>query len=154
MGKPAATDRPSLRSLNHSFTLDLAVWCPTQEKAIEAHEILSQWLAGRGLRLSDEKTHMRHLRDGCNFLAFTIRHYPAPQSAHSGYKLLIKPSPEAIKDVKRTLKGLWRKHVGSPTVALINEMNPGIRGWSNYFRVGVSQESSRRRGRRPEMMKN
>jgi RNA-directed DNA polymerase len=30
--------------------------------------------------------------------------------------------------------------VGSPTSALINEMNPVIRGWSNYFRIGVSKE--------------
>ena len=47
-----------------------AVLCPTQEKAIEAREMLSQWLEVRGLRLSDEKTHIRHLRDGFNFLAF------------------------------------------------------------------------------------
>ena len=30
--------------------------------------------------------------------------------------------------------------MGSPTVALINEMNPLIRGWSNYFRIGVAKE--------------
>ena len=90
--------------------------------------------------MSDEKTHIRHLRDGFNFLAFHIRHYPAPHSSRSGSKLLIKPSPEAIKDVKRKLKSIWRTHVGSPTVALINEMNPVIRGWSNYFRSGVAKE--------------
>jgi RNA-directed DNA polymerase len=119
---------------------DLAVLCPTQEKAIEAQERLSQWLSLRGLRLSDGKTHIRHLRDGFNFLGFNLRHYPAPNSSRSGYKLLIKPSPEAITDVKRKLKGIWRTHVGSPTVALINALNPVIRGWSNYFRPGVSKE--------------
>jgi RNA-directed DNA polymerase len=119
---------------------DLAVLCPTQDKAIQARDILSHWLGSRGLRLSDEKTHIRHLRDGFDFLAFNIRHYPAPNSSRSGYKLLIKPSPTAIKEVKRKLKGIWRKHVGTPTVALINEMNPVIRGWSNYFCVGVSKE--------------
>jgi RNA-directed DNA polymerase len=119
---------------------DLAVLCPTQEKATQAQEILSQWLGSRGLRLSDEKTHIRHLRDGFDFLAFNIRHYLTPNSSRSGYKLLIKPSPTAIKEVKRKLKGIWCKHMGTPTVALINEMNPVIRGWSNYFRVGVSKE--------------
>ena len=73
--------------------------CPTREKAIEAQEILSAWLRMRGLRLADEKTHIRHLRDGFNFLAFNIRHYPTPNSSRSGYKLLIKPSPEAIQEV-------------------------------------------------------
>ena len=119
---------------------DLAVLCPTQEKAIEAQAILSQWLGVRGLRLADEKTHMHHLRDGFNFLAFNIRHYPTPKSSRSGYKLLMKPSPEAIQEVKRKLKGIWRKHVGSPTIALSNALNPVIRGWSNDFRVGVSKE--------------
>jgi RNA-directed DNA polymerase len=30
--------------------------------------------------------------------------------------------------------------VGSPTVALINAMNPVISGWSNYFRTGVASK--------------
>ena len=119
---------------------DLTVFCPTQEKAVEAQELLRQWLATRGLRLSDEKTQIRHLRDGFNFLGFNIRHYPTPNSSRSGYKLLIKPSPDAITAVKCTLKALWRTHVGSPTVALINAMNPVIRGWSQYFRTAVAKE--------------
>jgi RNA-directed DNA polymerase len=119
---------------------DFAVFSPTQEAAVEAQRRLSAWLGTRGLRLSDEKTHIRHLRDGFNFLGFTIRHYPTPQSSRSGYKLLIKPSQASIQQIKGKLKGLWRTHVGSPTVALINAMNPVIRGWSSYFRTGVSKE--------------
>jgi len=42
--------------------------------------------------------------------------------------------------MKGKLKGLWRTHVGSPIMALINAMNPVIRGWSHYFRTGVSKE--------------
>ena len=116
------------------------VFSPTHEKAVEAQHLLSTWLGTRGLRLSGEKTHIRHLREGFNFLGFNVRHYPTPNSSRSGYKLLIKPSPDSIRQIKRKLKGLWRKHVGSPTVALINEMNPVIRGWSNYFRIGVAKE--------------
>jgi RNA-directed DNA polymerase len=53
---------------------------------------------------------------------------------------LIKPSHDSIAQIKRKFKGLWRKHGGPPAVALINETNPLIRGWSNYFRTGVSKE--------------
>jgi RNA-directed DNA polymerase len=120
---------------------DFAVFCPSKEKAIEAQEILSHWLGVRGLRLSDEKTHIRHLREGFNFLGFNIRHYPAPNSSRRGYKLLTKPSADSINNLKRKLKGLWRKHVGTSTVALINELNPVIRGWSHYFRIGVAKET-------------
>ena len=119
---------------------DFAVFCPTQEKAIEAQATLADWLGRRGLRLSEAKTHIRHLQEGFNFLGFTIRHYAAPNSSRSGYKLLIKPSQDSIQHIKRKLKGLWRKHVGSSTVGLINEMNPVIRGWSNYFRIGVAKQ--------------
>jgi Group II intron, maturase-specific domain len=118
-----------------------AVFCPTQEKAIEAQHLLATWLETRGLKLSDEKTHIRHLRKGFNFLGCNIRYYPMPHSSRSGDKLLIKPSADSVKQLKRKLKGLWRKHVGTPTVALINEMNPVIRGWSNYFRTGVAKET-------------
>lgn len=120
---------------------DFAVFCPTQEKAIEARSLLATWLEPRGLKLSDEKPHIRHLQEGFNFLGFNIRHSPAPNSSRGGYKQLIKPSTDSINQLKRKLKGLWRKHVGTPTVALINEMNPVIRGWSNYFRTGVAKET-------------
>src|SRR6266571_8992171 len=73
---------------------------------------------------------------------FTSAIIPPPTSARSGYKLLITPSTGSITQIKRKLKGLWRRHVGSPTVALINAMNPVIRGWSNYFRTGVASKVS------------
>jgi RNA-directed DNA polymerase len=117
---------------------DLAVLCPTKQAAIDAQHLLATWLGTRGLRLSEAKTHIRHLTEGFDFLGFNIRHYPAPQSSRSGYKLLIKPSQDSIQQIRRKLKALWRQHVGSPTVALINAMNPLIRGWSQYFRIGVA----------------
>ncbi|HEY5870165.1 MAG TPA: group II intron maturase-specific domain-containing protein [Candidatus Tectomicrobia bacterium] len=119
---------------------DVAIFCPTHAEAMEAKTLLAQWLASRGLRWSEAKTHIRHLTEGFDFLGFHIRHHPAPNSARSGYKLLITPSTGSITQMKRKLKGLWRRHVGSPTVALINEMNPVIRGWSNYFRIGVASK--------------
>lgn len=119
---------------------DLAVFSPSKEAAIAAHSLMNQGLGTRGLRLADEKTQMRHRSDGRNVLGFTIRHDPTPQSSRSGSKLLIKPSQDAIQQIKRTCKRRWRQPVGSPTVALINAMNPVIRGWSHYFRSGVAKE--------------
>src|SRR5207248_7703896 len=83
---------------------DLVIFSPTHEKAVEAQHLLSTWLGTRGLRLSGEKTHIRYLREGFNFLGFNIRHYPTPNSSRSGYKLLIKPSPDSIRQIKRKLK--------------------------------------------------
>jgi RNA-directed DNA polymerase len=121
-----------------SYADDLAVLCPTKQAAIDAHHLLATWLGARGLRWSDAKTHMRHLTEGFDYLGLNIRHYPAPQSSRSGYKLLIKPSQGSIQQLRRKLKALWRQQVGSPTVALIHAMNPLIRSWSQYFRIGVA----------------
>jgi hypothetical protein len=37
------------------------------------------------------------------------------------------------------LKGFWHRQ-WLAHVALINEMNPVIRGWSNSFRIGVASK--------------
>jgi RNA-directed DNA polymerase len=105
-GNPQNQRGPPLPSMRHSFTLDLAVFSPTKEEAVEAQHILSAWLGTRGLRLSDEKTHIRHLREGFNFLGFTIRHDPTPKSSRSGDKLLIKPSQASLQQIEWKLKGL------------------------------------------------
>jgi RNA-directed DNA polymerase len=110
---------------------DLASFCPTQEEAIKAKDLLAQWLRRRGLGLAEANTHSRHLTEGFNFLGFNSRHYPAPQSSRSGYKLRIKPSRDSIQQIRRKLKALWQQHVGSPTVSLINAVNPLVRGWAS-----------------------
>jgi RNA-directed DNA polymerase len=103
---------------------DLVVFSPTPAEAVEGQRRLSAWLGTRGWRWSDEKTHIRHLREGFNFLGFTIRHYPTPQRSRSRYTLLLKPSQTSLPQMKWKRKGLWHTPVGSPTVALINAMNP------------------------------
>ena len=90
--------------------------------------------------MAAEKPHSRPRRDGGNFLAFTRRHFPTPNSSRRGDKRRLNPSPDASRDVQRTLNGLGRKHVGSPTVALLNERQPVSKGWSTSFRMGVSKE--------------
>ena len=57
MGKPAATDRPCLRSLSHSFTLDFVVlWNGTKAEAHTTKQEIGEFLCTMGLTLSEEKT--------------------------------------------------------------------------------------------------
>ena len=69
-----------------------------------------------------------------------IRHYPAPQTSRTGWKLLIKPSKEAVQDVQRKLKDQWDKLQGTNVQAVLAKLNPIIRGWANYFRTAVAKE--------------
>lgn len=122
---------------------DLVVFCPTREAAEEAKDRLVDWLKPRGLQLSEDKTRLSHLTEGFDFLGFNIRHYATPNSSPSGHKLLIKPSRDSVNQLKRRLKGIWRQQVGTPTGWLIKELNPIIRGWSNYLRTGVAKQGNR-----------
>ena len=99
-----------------------------------------EWLKERGLTLSEEKTRIVHLTEGFDFLSFNIRQYPAPQTAKTGWKLLIKPSKEAVRAVQKKLKELWIKGRGSNLQSTLTKLNPVIRGWANYFRSKVAKE--------------
>lgn len=79
-----------------------------------------------------------HLTEGFDFLGFTIRHYPAPKTTKSGYKLLITPSKQSIQQIRKKLGDRWQAHIGANIEATISHLNPVIRGWANYFRPVVA----------------
>lgn len=119
---------------------DFVVFCESQEDAERSVEILKEWLQPRGLKLSEEKTRIVHLDDGFDFLGFTIRLYRAPQT-RTGRKLRITPSRKSEKAIREKLKEEWRQGQRTSLRALLRKLNPIIRGWANYFRVGVSSRS-------------
>ncbi len=82
---------------------DFVAFCETQEDAQQVREILTGWLKERGLTLSEEKTRIAHLTEGFDFLGFNIRHYKAPQTTRTGWKLLIKPSQKSIQKLRDAL---------------------------------------------------
>jgi RNA-directed DNA polymerase len=119
---------------------DFVCFCETREDTEQVQKILVEWLKERGLALSEEKTRIVHLTEGFDFLGFNIRHYPAPQTSRTGWKLLIKPSKESVQDVQRKLKDQWDKAQGTNIQAVLAKLNPIIRGWANYFRTAVAKE--------------
>jgi RNA-directed DNA polymerase len=95
-------------------------------------------LAERGLTLSEEKTRIVHLTEGFDFLGCNVKHYHAPQTSRSGFKLLIKPSKKAIKRKRMELRELWLGLKGHSVEAVLKTLNPIIRGWAAYYRPVVS----------------
>ncbi|WP_169054464.1 group II intron maturase-specific domain-containing protein [Nitratireductor sp. XY-223] len=116
---------------------DFVVICHTKDDALEAKRRVAAFLAERGLYLSEEKTGIRHITEGFDFLGFNIRSYRVPDRA-AGMKTLIKPSKDAIKAFRRKLRELFRAHVGVDQGQLIAAANPVIRGWCNYYRHSVA----------------
>src|SRR6266487_3471849 len=119
---------------------DFVCFCESRADAEQVQQILVEWLKVRGLTLSEEKTRIVHLTEGFDFLGFNVRHYPAPQTSRTGWKLLIKPSKEAVQDVQKKLKDQWNKAQGTSVQSVLAKLNPIIRGWANYFRTAVAKE--------------
>ena len=94
---------------------------------------IQSFLAQRGLSLSEEKTHITHINTGFDFLGFNIRKYKE--------KLLIKPAKASIKRVLVKVRELIKSQPTVSAVVLIQQLNPIIRGWANYFRHVVSKDT-------------
>jgi RNA-directed DNA polymerase len=119
---------------------DFVVACESKEDAERVkNEVLPVWLAERGLALSDEKTRIVHLMDGFDFLGFNIRHYKT-SLGKTGFKLLIKPSRASVIRKRKELREIWLDLRGHSLQAVLWKLNPIIRGWANYFRIGVASE--------------
>ena len=87
---------------------DFVVFCESQEDAERVKdEVLPSWLAQRGLRLSAEKTRIVHLTAGFDFLGFHVKHYHAPKTSKSGFKLLIQPGKKAVASKRKELREIW-----------------------------------------------
>lgn len=119
------------------------VFCESKEDAEKSVSILTEWLKVRGLTLSPEKTRIVHLSEGFDFLGFNIRHYKAEQTSKSGWKLLIKPSKESVRKIREKLRDKWLLLRSQNVKTVISHLNPIIRGWANYFRIGVASEAFR-----------
>ena len=75
MGKPAATDRRRLKSLSHSFTLDLLLgFIGPKQEAVQMKGQLKDWFgANLHLDLSEEKTLLTNATKGAaRFLGYEI----------------------------------------------------------------------------------
>ena len=94
--------------------------------------ILEQWLSERGLELNQDKTQIVHIKDGFNYLGFNIRQFQG--------KCLTRPEKEKVKLLLAKIRNWLKIHPAHKPEAVINHLNPIIRGWANYYKYGVSKE--------------
>jgi RNA-directed DNA polymerase len=89
--------------------------------------VITEFLAERGLTLSETKTKITDVYTGFDFLGQNIRKF-------SNGKLLIRPSKDNFKSVLSKIKLIIIRHRGAPTVDLIRRLNSVITGWANYHK--------------------
>jgi RNA-directed DNA polymerase len=103
---------------------DQVALCASREQAEQVKARLAEWLKPRGLAFNKDKTRIVHLDDGFDFLGFNVRRYQG--------KLLIKPSKAALRRHRERLAAEMKALRGANASAVIQRLDPIIRGWSTY----------------------
>lgn len=107
--------------------------CHSRGQAEEVKERLAAWLGPRGLAFNEDETRIVHLDQGCDFLGFNIRRFRG--------KLLTKPSDAALRRIRDRLSTEMKALRGANADAVIAKLNPIIKGWAAYYRIGVSKRA-------------
>ncbi|MFP3023869.1 MAG: group II intron reverse transcriptase/maturase [Wolbachia sp.] len=125
---------------------DFVVVHESEEIILKAKELVESWLKTVGLELKPSKTKISHTlkfsngqKPGFDFLGFTVRQYPV--KSKKGYKLLIKPSLNSVKQHTLAIKHKLRKMRSESQEAVINNLNPIVRGWCQYYVSAVSSKT-------------
>jgi RNA-directed DNA polymerase len=94
-------------------------------------------LALIGLRLSATKTRICHIDEGFDFLGFRIQRH---QKRGVGKRYVYTyPAKKALAAVKVKIRALSRQDRNQPLAVLLHQLNQVLRGWTSYFKHGVSK---------------
>jgi len=109
----------------------------TRAHAEALREEVAVLLRPMGLRLSEEKTRIVHIDEGFDFLGFRIQRH---QKRGTGKRFVYTyPSKKALASVKAKVRSTTKGATDQSLSVLLHRLNPVLRGWTNYFKHGVSK---------------
>jgi RNA-directed DNA polymerase len=127
------------------FADDAVILCRTQKGIERAEDKLRFCLAALGLEANQAKTRRVDLREGREGFDFLGCHFHARVSGKllergvRKYYLHRWPSTRSMNRVRRRIKELTNRRARSgmrDVREVIEDLNPVLRGWGNYFRTG------------------
>lgn len=122
-------------------------------------EQITLWLNDMGLEIKASKTRTTHTlkhykkeKPGFDFLGFNIKQFKSGKyrSAKNGlgeilgFKTIISPSKESQRKHYQKIAEVIKKYRSMRQSALIDNLNPIIRGWCNYFSIASTSKVFRR----------
>ncbi len=131
---------------------DGVVLCRGERQAKAALDVVRDILTGLGLELHPDKTRVVDFSQGREGLDFLGCHFRARMSGRLWeqkrivrYYLQRWPSQAAMKRLRGKVRArTGRNRVGVRDIrVLIEELNPLLRGWGNYFRTGNAADKFR-----------
>jgi RNA-directed DNA polymerase len=92
-----------------------------------------------GLSLNEEKTSVCHIDEGFDFLGFRIQR----QVKRGSKKAFVYtwPSRKSLSSIMAKVKAITKQGTNNPLSDLLRQINGVLRGWTNYFRHGVSKDT-------------
>jgi len=104
---------------------DFVVLCRTQEEAQHALSRVRTWVEANGLTLHPDKTHLGNCMEknrGFEFLGYRFE---------CGRRWVRKRS---LNSLKERIRQRTKRNQGNSMESIIEELNPMLRGWFNYFK--------------------
>lgn len=120
---------------------DFVVLCPTGERAERARSLAKHALGPLGLQLHPDKTRIVCVKDGAHGFEFLGFHHRMVESRtrRGRYWMHKWPSPRAMASIRGKVRDLTApRQIGLPLDAVVEQLNPVLRGWGAYFRQGNS----------------
>ena len=109
----------------------------TRQHAESLREEVAAVLSPMGLRLSEEKTGICHIDEGFAFLGWRIQRQIKRGTKDTRF-VYTWPSKKALASIKARVREITRQGTNHPLAHILNQLNLAVRGWTNYFRHGVS----------------
>ena len=109
----------------------------TRDHAEQLREEVAGILAPLGLRLSEEKTSVVHIDEGFDFLGFRIQR--KIKQGSDKQVVYTWPSKKALASIMAKVKTISKQGTHQPLADLLRQLNLALRGWTTYFRHGVSK---------------
>ena len=104
---------------------DFVVLCRTAEQAQAVLEEVKSWVEQNGLRLNEDKTHVgdcRQAGQGFEFLGYRFE---------AGRRWV---RPKSFKALRERIRIKTKRTRGESLAKTIEDLNPMLRGWFNYFK--------------------